>query len=443
MRLLKNILFGLLMLMIGIPLIQRTVPVFKEMPLKGAYDLPAKPSATLKSVFDGTYQDAYNNYFEHTIGLRPLLVRIHNQVAYTVFDTALASGVIIGKHNYLFEINYIKAWKGWDFSGQKAIDEQVRKALFVNSKLREAGKTLLFVMAPGKASFFPEYIPERYIRRAAGEKTNYTAYLEGFRKNNLPLIDFNGWFVKMKDTASYPLYPKCGIHWSSYGVALSTDSLIRYLEKDRNIDMVDFGWSGFEIPDTLRSPDYDIAEGMNLLFKIPHYRMAYPKIHFGNEQGKIKPNVMVVGDSYYWNIFGTGISARLFNDNNFWYYNVEAHNPSWPAPVKTTEINLLEAVGKTDVIIILATEANLYRFPYGFIDRLYDVLMSQGAIRNSERNEVVDSGKDAEIAEIMKNIDTNKDWSGSVRNKARERGISYQEMLRLDATWMWEQKKKQ
>jgi len=442
MKLVKNILFGTLMLITGLPLIQRTVPVFHETELKGAFDVPLKPEATLRSWFDGSYQEKYVGFAEYSIGLRPLMVRINNQIAFTAFDTALANGVVIGKKRYLYEINYSKAWKGWDYVGQKTIDDQVNKALFVNSKLREAGKTLLFVFAPGKASFFPEYIPDRFVRQASGETTNYKAYSESFRNNNLPLIDFNSWFVGMKDTASYPLYPKCGIHWSSYGVALSMDSLVRYLEKERSIDMVDFGWSGFEIPDTLRSPDYDIAEGMNLLFPIPHDRMAYPKIWFGSEQGKVKPDLIVIGDSYYWSIYGSGLSARLFGDNNFWYYNVEAHNPAWPASKKTTEINILDAVGNADVIVILATEANLYRFPYGFLDRLYEALKTQGAINKSEKAEVDDSVKDAEIAVIINNIDTNKEWSESVRKKARERGISYQEMLKLDATWMWEENQK-
>ncbi|MHC1776777.1 MAG: hypothetical protein AB9834_15350 [Lentimicrobium sp.] len=442
MKLLKNILFGLLMLMIGLPLLQRTVPVFSETPLKGAFVVPGKPEVSVKTWFDGTFQEKYNGFYEYSIGLRPLLIRINNQIAFSVFDTALASGVIIGKNKYLYEINYIKAWKGWDFVGKKAIDEQTQKAVFVNNKLREAGKTLLFVMAPGKASFFPEYIPDKYTRKPSGPSTNYQIYREAFQKNGLPLIDFNDWFVKMKDTTTYPLYPQCGIHWSAYGVALSLDSLIHFIEKDRRIDMVDFGWKGFDLPDTLRSPDYDIAEGMNLLWEVPYFPMAYPKIWFGTEEGKVKPNAIVVADSYYWNIFGTGFSSRLFSDNNFWYYNTEAHNPAWTAPKKAADIEILEAVGNADVIIIMATEANLYRFPYGFIDRLYDALVESGNVKASEVPIVNNSAKEAEIQKIMKAIDDSPEWKESVKQKALKKGISYEEMLRLDANWVWEQKQK-
>lgn len=437
MKLLKNILYGLLMLMLGLPLIQRTIPIFDEIPLNGAFNIPSNPSISLDSVLKGTYQDAYNNYFEHTIGFRPLLVRINNQMALSVFDTALANGVVIGKNDYLYEINYIKAYKGWDYQGDEVIETHAKKAAFVFNKLSEAGKTLLFVFAPGKASFYPEYIPEKYMERPSGKRTNLQAFTEKFGKYGLPYIDFNNWFMQMKDTATYPLYPQCGIHWSAYGVALATDSLIQYIEKDRNIDMVDFNWDGFDLPDTLRNPDYDIAEGMNLLFEIPHYPMAYPKIQFGNDGGKIRPNVIVVADSYYWSIFGKGYSNRLFNENNFWYYNVEAHNPEWPTPRKTAELDMASELGKADVIIVMATEANLYRFPYGFIDRAYETLSKSDVAVNSPSSH---EQKSTEIKQIMKDIDSNPEWKAKIIQKALDRKISYNEMLQLDATWVWENK---
>lgn len=439
MKWFKHILYGLLMLMLALPLIQRTVPIFKETPLKGYFTIPQKPSLTLDSVFDGTFQEAYNNYFEHTIGFRPTLVRVNNQVAFSVFDTALANGVIIGKKNYLYEINYIKAYKGWDFLGDSLIESHAVKADFVHKKLAEAGKTLLFVFAPGKATFFPEYIPEEYMQRPSGSRTNHQAFTDKFEEYGLPFIDFNSWFVQMKDTASYPLYPQCGIHWSAYGVALATDSLIHYIEKQRGIDMVDFGWSGFDLSGDLRNPDYDIAEGMNLLFNIPHYPMAYPRVHFGKEDGKTRPNVIVVADSYYWNIFGKGYSSRLFNDNNFWYYNAEAHNPEWSAPRKTVDLDIHEELSKADVIIVMATDANLYRFPYGFIDRVYESItktdIAVGSPLATER-------KDAEIEQIMRGIDSNPEYRAKVIQKALKKNVSYNEMLKLDATWVWENKNK-
>lgn len=442
MKGLKNILFALLMLMIGLPIFQRTVPVFQVAPLKGAYTIPQKPTASLKSVWEGKFQEDYNNYFEHTIGFRPWLVRINNQLSFSLFDTATAKGVIIGKESYLYEYNYIKAYKGWDYLGKETIDSITREAVALNKKLAEAGKLLLFVFEPGKATFFPEFIPDKYMSKPSGENTNYAELTRTFAREGLQLMDVNGWFVKMKDTVSYPLYSQTGIHWSAYGVALSLDSLIRRIEAHLHIDMIEFGWKGFDEPDTLRSPDNDIADGMNLLWNPPHYRMAYPRLYFGPGAGKTKPNVITVADSYYWNIFGTGYASRLFEEHSFWYYNEQVFSNQWPDDRKPADLDLGSMLSKADVVIVMATEANLYRFPYGFV---HDALTAlQGRSLNSNIHQSADANEVREkgIAEVIAYIESDAAWKQQIQDKAIARKISYSEMLQLDAEWVWEQKNK-
>jgi hypothetical protein len=63
-------------------------------------------------------------------------------------------------------------------------------------------------------------------------------------------------------------------------------------------------------------------------------------------------------------------------------------------------------------------------------------------VKSSEAPVVNSQQKDAEINEIMQFIDSSPDWKISVEKKAAAKGISYREMLKLDATWVWEQKHK-
>lgn len=442
MKEIKKILFGLLMLMIGLPLFQRTVPVFRVTPLKGAFTLPDKPKPAWKSVWNGTFQKDYNDYFEESIGFRPLLVRVNNQLAFSVFDTALAKGVIIGKQHYLYEYNYIKAYKGWDYLGDASIDSITRESAALNQKLSNAGKLLLFVFAPGKASFFPEFIPDKYMGRTSGENTNYYAFKSNFAQAGLQVLDANDWFVKMKDTVSYPLYSKTGIHWSAYGVALSLDSIVRRIEKNQQIDMIEFGWKGFDLPDTLRKPDNDIADGMNLLWNPPHYPMAYPRLYFGDKKGKSRPTVLAVADSYYWTIFGTGYASHLFDSHSFWYYNKQVFSTEWVDAREPTEVDLGEMLEKADVVMVMATEANLYRFPYGFVHAALNALKDRSLKASMQQSPESKGNKEEEIMEIIQYIRRNATWKKSIQDKATARNIPYTEMLRLDAEWIWQQKHK-
>ncbi|MBK7175462.1 MAG: hypothetical protein IPH84_20100 [Bacteroidales bacterium] len=326
MKTIRYILFFILLTALVLPAIQQYTGLIHEKPLSGAIEKPVRPHLTLKSWFDASFQEKYDDYLEQGIGFRPTLIRINNQVAFSLFDTAQANGVIIGKNNYLYEANYIKAYLGLDYIGDARIREQLTKARFVQDKLKEHNKHFLLIFAPGKASYFPEYFPEGYRNTKQGP-TNYASFINNSKELGVNYIDFNDWFLKMKKTSPYPLYSKTGIHWSLYGVALAVDSLVRYMENVSGKPMIDFGWDGIDLSRTPRDTDDDVAEGMNLLFPISSGELAYPRIRYNEVPGQVKPSVLVVGDSYYWNIMGSGISERLFSNNEFWFYNQEAHNP--------------------------------------------------------------------------------------------------------------------
>lgn len=436
MKAAKQGILVFIMLMLALPFIQERMQLIPEKPLKGAITEMGRPKLTLKTWFDASFQESYDDYLEQSIGFRSTLIRINNQIAYSLLDTALANGVVIGKNNCLYEINYIRAYEGTDFVGHAAIREQVAKARWLQDKLAETNQHFLVVFAPGKGSYFPEYIPDKYRVRKPGTmvNTNYDVYAQYLKDAGVNFIDFNRWFRQMKDTTTYPLYSKTGIHWSLYGVALSVDSLVRKMEQMAGIDMVDFGWNGIELDDNPRDTDNDIANGMNLLFPIRTGTMAYPRLTFNDPPEKVKPNVIVVGDSYYWNIMGSGISARLFGENNFWYYNREAHNPAFAEPKQISSLDILEEIKRQQFVILLFTDANLYKFPSGFLD---DVTR---AYRHPEKFGVVDPAeKEKRVQEIMASIRANKEWSESIRQKAVKKNITFEEMLRIDANWVFEQ----
>src|SRR5690606_19074770 len=93
--------------------------------------------------------------------------------------------------------------------------------------------------------------------------------------------------------------------------------------------------------------------------------------------GKTKPSVLVISDSYYWGMFNLGISENAFRDSHFWYYNYEVYPDSYKSPLIASAVNLKDEIRKRDVIIIMATEANLSKFGWGFIDRAYETFSKE------------------------------------------------------------------
>jgi len=427
-----NSLFFILFLVLTIPFIQGTLHFMELAPLKGSVTQPEKAVFSFKNWFSGEYQEQQETYLNETFGFRNLFVRINNQLAFSVFNKAKANGVIVGKKNYLYEENYIKAYFGTDFIGNDSISRRMQKVKFISDTLAKLNKDIILIFAAGKGSFYPEYFPDKEKREKG--ITNYEKHVELAQNLGLKFIDFNKYFIEQKSKSQYPLYPQYGIHWSYYGMSLAADSMIRFIEKTRNIDMPDLYWDTIELTPPKIS-DYDIADGMNIKFRLKTFDMAYPNLQIQASEGKTRPSVLMIADSYYWDMFNFGIS-KAFSNDHFWYYNKQVYPDSFKSLLETSQLDLWAQIAQHDVIIIMATEANLPGFGWGFIENVYNSFHINNAI----------SGFDADFQEKLAAarlyIKSDKKWMEEIMKKAAKRKISVDSMITLDATWQIQQNNK-
>lgn len=366
----KHVIFGVILLLLIIPVIQKHTGIFREEGLKGAIVAADKPILSVKDWFDAGYQEKMEIYLNGSFGLRNFFVRFNNQIAFSLFRKARANGVIIGKQNYLYEENYIRAYYGLDFIGEDSILHRMQRLKSIQDTLEKLNKHIFIVFAPGKGSFYPEFFPDKY--KIQKGKTNYEVHLKYANELGIHYIDFNKYFIDHKSSFPYPIYPKYGIHWSIYGACLVADSLIRYIEKIIGYQYADFTWNETKIR-IAENADYDIADGMNLLCDLKHQEMAYPAYSMTTDTSKVKPSLLVISDSFYWILYGIDI-WKAFSKDHFWYYNNEIYPDSYAAPKKVSEVNLSDEIEKHDIIILMASEATLPALGWGFIENATELL---------------------------------------------------------------------
>ena len=359
------VLLGLLVL----PLFQQLTGLVHERKLRGAIKVAEQPEFSLRNWFSGEFQEKAEPAYKDRFGFRNLFVRVNNQVAFSLYRKALANGVIIGKKNYMYESNYIHARNGDDYLGDSLIRENVLKLKGLQDYFEEQGKLFLVTFAAGKGSFYPEYFPDKYVREPG--KTNIQGYKEGFDSCGIRYIDFNQWFLEMKDTSEYCLYPRTGVHWSYYGMVLVFDSLVNYIGQESGREMPMFDWGPIKESRHYQSSDKDIEEGMNILFRINYDKLAYPKIGFKDE-GIKKMKGVVIADSFYWGLHNIGFSHRIFDQGEYWFYNKQIIANHIEGEVMLDDLDRLERLKDVDVIIMMATEATMMKFPFGFEDVLND-----------------------------------------------------------------------
>lgn len=353
-----------LLVLLFIPMVQQFTGLVEERKLRGAYTLADAPARSVANWFNGDFQEAAALWLNDHVGLRSTLVRVFNQYHYSTFNNARAQAVVIGESGYLYELNYIKAVTGADFIGDSAVEAKVRKLAALTDTLAARGKQVLVVLAPGKGSFYPQYIPAHYFEKGTG-RTNYAAYSEALLRHQVPVFDAKLWFESLRETAPYPLFPRTGIHWSRYGEVLVADSLLR---------LIGGMGAGFEITHveasrSMRETDDDIEQGMNLLFDLPDLEMGYPAFHVRPHPAVQAEKIITVADSYFWGMYNFGMSRDALGDGSFWFYNEAVYTSASLKPTPTDSLDVRAEIEASGGVLFICTDANLSRFAFGFIDR--------------------------------------------------------------------------
>lgn len=365
----KSIVFAILLLGMSVPMIQHFTHFANEKGLRGSVINSTYQNISDSTWFNGHFQTNTDKYLNDNFGFRPDFVRINNQLDFSLYQKANANGVVIGKEWYMYEYNYIKAYYGLDFIGDAAIAEKTRKLKFIQDTLQKQGKQLLVVFAVGKGSYLPEYFPDSINYKV--QRSNYKAYLEAFNDQQINHVDFQKWFLEKKDTTKYPIYGKGGIHWSKYAESLVADSMLRLMKTMTESKFPDLIIEGYDVESKNKNGDYDIGEGINILFQAETFPMAYPKLRIENTQNN-QTKTTFVADSYFWGMYRYGWVNSLFNNGQFWFYNNEIYTNDLIADNHVSNVDIQQEIEKNDFIVLLSTDANLHKFAFGFIEQLYD-----------------------------------------------------------------------
>lgn len=369
----KNILKYLLVFLISIvfiiPIILRVLKI-EVKPLGGYIVKTEKPVFYKNMWLDGNYQKEYEKYFNQSILGREILVRIYNQIRFSLYKQSSIGYFVVGKEGYLYETDYIHAYLGEDYVHEEILADNIFKLKRLQDTLQQLNKELLIVLAAGKGTYFSEYIPDEY-KINGKSKSNYDYYSEELPKNNINTIDFNKWFKSIKNTSEYSLFTKNGIHWSTYGSYMASDSLVKYISKMRKVDLPNFKLNGISKEKPEWSTDDDAEKAMNLMFKSKDINLGYPMYEIENIE-KRNTSLVTVSDSYFYGLLWTGIYDKIFVDSEFWYYFNDIDNTREDGKKKISEINVKEEVLKRDVVVIMGTEISLKHLGFGAIDKLYE-----------------------------------------------------------------------
>ena len=381
MRNTPKILCLVTMTLFLLTILQGATHFIKVKPLKGAYVSAEKPQFAFTAFVTGDWQQQVDRYIKDHHGFREPAIRLYNQYLWTAYHRSTNPGsVVIGKDNYLFEPwfvdEYYTGCYNHFYPDSLGIPDYEKGYVFYNRMsrlaklqaiLEEQGVHLFLALLPGKERIYPQYLPD-HGTKAQGDRLwgHYRAYdyycnsLYGFR-----CVDICHCFDSLRGHTPYLLFTKTGTHWSSIASNYAFDSIMRYMQTfGPAIRPVTLGSPYYA---RTREPDADLDELLNKTFNIPTQRNQYLNVTLDGPAPEHNPSLVVIGDSFFWNILYNYPIQELFSDFRYWYYFSTIYYD--PDHENVADIDLVEELLRTDYVMLSYCTVQLYNCGNGFINR--------------------------------------------------------------------------
>jgi hypothetical protein len=361
--------------LISLPAIQMFFPFVEVKKLYGVTNKQELPEFVVKDWINFEYQPKLYQYLLENYGFRPCFIRCYNQFLFSAFGKYNTSVITYGKDGQLYEPWFIDTYYGNDFIGDSLVVEKVKRIKSVQLELEKRNTKLMVVINPGKASYYPEYIPDH--KKSEKKRNNYEAFNQYLAEYNVPYIDFNGLFMSAKDTTKYPLFPKTGTHWSVYGGTMTLDTITRFMQNLVGRKMTDVSYTNITETTEFTDQDIDLENLMHLIVPLDRGTTATIDIVYKNDSTTYKPSVICISDSFYWILFGLPKKEEIYSDIKYWYYHNDVYPDMFKKPTYAKELDLYQQIENTDIIMVMACTSTLKDIGWGFFERAYDSLCKQ------------------------------------------------------------------
>lgn len=425
---LTTVLSVFTMVLLCLPTLQQVWHPFTFSTLNGAVVDTEKPTLSLASYRDLSFQSQTERYTSENFGFREPLIRGYNQFLW-MFRVTNNADVVVGKGQWLYgnhavEDHYRQLPYNYADDNQalrKKFEKNTDRLKKVQTLLDEHGTKLFVMICPSKDMIYPEHLPDGH-EYVMGDGLRAIEYIPAaFERKGINYVDMNAWFLQMKDSVSYPLYPLTGTHWSNVASMHVSDSLIRYLEKLTGKNMPNIS-VGPAYPSVTEKPDDDLEKIMNLAWRIRPNQNYSAKVELLPDPTAERLNLITIGDSYFWNIAYNTPLDELFESHPYWYYFSTVYYDANHDHVK--QLNLKNELEQADAVMIMLTTYHLYDIFGGFLDKVIACYPAP--------DETYDSAVDA----IMRKMELDSVWYQRLKDKAERKGKTLAEVMREDALYL-------
>jgi alginate O-acetyltransferase complex protein AlgJ len=286
------------------PLIRAAFCVFLlALPLASAWNLtiaPTHPALAIKigpklggvtrdapvilswaSLRDGSFQKAAASRVTDAMAIRPMLIRINNEIRFEVFGELTAPQVVRGGNGQLIERSYLEEYCART-EGQAATfaADIIPKLLDIQNYYRSHGGVFLYVVSPSKAAHLPEYFVDRVPcpSTPAARVQFVPQYVGLLRQAGIDVVDTAGLIHSLKGYYEVELFPQGGVHWNDIGGARAVTTVVEDINRQAGRQLVPPFTFTYTLSGVTSGVDRELADLLNVFF--PPLAYLTPKVKF-------------------------------------------------------------------------------------------------------------------------------------------------------------------
>ena len=430
-NLVKYVLFALTAGLLFASMLQKWFQWMEFKPLNGAVAEQPMPQLGFSNYADGSFQQQTERHLKQHFGYREPLIRFYNQYLWDFYHKTPINGgqVVFGKDDWMYEPwvvsdyyqRYYLTYADDSTKMASLLALEARRIYQVQQILEPYGVHLFACLVPSKDLIYPEYLPEDsdtvVVPKFSARFFNETEYTR-LGVNHLNLENY---FLAIKDTVDFMLFPKTGTHWSRYASLYAADTLIRYMEHLGDVNIKNLVIGPRELADA-RDTDIDLESLMNLLRPMPKPKCYYAYTTTDGDSTAARPKMIVVGDSFWWCIALQIPLAETFSSTPYWYYNSTIYYDK--AYQSVDEVNLVDELLSSDFITLFYSSTQQYRLNNDFAKKALVALCYDP--------EEIDSIYTA----LEQKIQNNPEWRNNLAERAEALGKTLEEAIHDEARWV-------
>ena len=438
-----KVLFGTFVLLSFLPMLQGRFHLIPLKALEGVTVKTGKPTFSFEAYRSGDFAKQEEAYLGENFGFRESAIRLYNQYLWDFYRKTYVSPNILtfGKDGWLYESIFVEDYyqsRSYVLSPDSAevaekFKAEAKRVYQLQHILHDCGTELLVALLPGKDLVYPEHLPDNKEYTKEKKITAREFFGQEYERLGINHINVEQWFLQMKDTADFLLFPQTGTHWSMMASVYAADSLFKYMEALKGCNMHNLIIRKQHV-EKAHNPDHDLESLLNLIRPLKRMPLHYAKVDADTDTTAIKPKLITVGDSFWWNILYQVPMKKVFSVWPYWYYNSIVYyntnvyhddiplTDSEPMPVK--DLDMVKELLSADFVLLSYCSAQLYIMNNNFT--------KQALIACCYDPEEVDSIRDA----LRTNITNAPEWMEGIKDQAKAMGQEIEQTIETNIDYL-------